>query len=412
MMRIIREFTPNLQREDTMRAEVFFGDETLAFELPDERLIGSWEGPKGRPREDVFGLLAASLESPRDFPPLRQAVVPGDHVVIAWDPEVPEPACVLAPLIEVLRRGGVDAETIRIVTTATGSDSLDSAVPDGIEVSVHDPTDRTQLAYLAATSAGRRIYLNRYVTDADLVVPVGCLRFDGSSGYRGPWSTFYPGLSDEEALKAGQVAAGSSEALKESDEVSWLLGSQFHVGVLPAKSGVLAVVAGLHSSVLREGVRRVDEAWRFRPSRRADLVVVGVGGAHRPGGIDDLAAGVTTACRMVRRGGKIVVLSRVSGELGVAMRRLLEMGDPEAALGRLRGLEGEADFLSAKRLAKALSWASLYVLSDLGEETVEDLGMIALGKPEEARRLVANAPSTLLVSGADRVNVPVLKDDE
>src|SRR3712207_6978994 len=55
------------------------------------------------------------------------------------------------------------------------------------------------------------------------------------------WGVIFPGLSDLETLRAFRAMAGdrSSDrgpqrpALTESAEVSWLLGSQFHVGVLP-----------------------------------------------------------------------------------------------------------------------------------------------------------------------------------
>ncbi len=66
---------------------------------------------------------------------------------------------------------------------------------------VHDPDDRAQIAYLASTKEGRRVYLNRLLTDADVVVPVGRLGYDPILGFRGPWSLLFPGLSDRETLR-------------------------------------------------------------------------------------------------------------------------------------------------------------------------------------------------------------------
>ena len=40
---------------------------------------------------------------------------------------------------------------------------------------IHDPHDRQQLSYLAASAEGRPIYLNRTLYDAELVIPVNCL---------------------------------------------------------------------------------------------------------------------------------------------------------------------------------------------------------------------------------------------
>lgn len=44
--------------------------------------------------------------------------------------------------------------------------------------------------------------------------------------------------------------------------------------------------------------------------------MVGIGGPGMAATIDDLAAGLATACRLVQHGGKIVVLSRVQAVAG------------------------------------------------------------------------------------------------
>ena len=78
--------------------------------------------------------------------------------------------------------------------------------------------------------------------------------------------------------------------------MSWLLGCQFHVGVVPGASGAASVVAGIESAVRAVGALAVDEAWSFRVPERADLVVAGIGGPGRPTTIDELAEGLATAC--------------------------------------------------------------------------------------------------------------------
>src|SRR4051812_45603845 len=88
---------------DAMQVAVSFGDEWLALEVPDDRLVARWEGPAGSPSADVERLVAEALEHPHDYPPLRQAVVPGDRVVIAFDAEVPQPRAVLEAVCGTLR---------------------------------------------------------------------------------------------------------------------------------------------------------------------------------------------------------------------------------------------------------------------------------------------------------------------
>ena len=199
--------------------------------------------------------------------------------------------------------------------------------------------------------------------------------------------------------------------LEEAEEVGWLLGNQFQLGVVEGSEGPLALLAGESKSVRDQGIAAVQAAWTFAPDESAEVVVVGLGSPGRSGGIDEIAAGLATAqAALVARSGKIVVLSRATGPLGPACRRLAEADDPRAAADLIRELESEPDYPAALQISRALSRADLYLLSDLDEDDAETLGAIPLSRPEEARRLVSSAASLLLVSQADRVRVPTTLD--
>jgi len=388
-----------------MRIAVEFQDDRLDFEVADDRVVGRRDAPDRAGRPDVRAMALGAIEAPRDFPALSRAVVPGDRVVIPIDPDLPDLAEVLGAVAGILRAAEVDS------ITAISTGSAPSALPEGVEWKVHDPDDRAELAYLATTTEERRIYLNRLLTDADLVVPIGTLGYDPSLGYRGPWSVLYPGLGDREALVWVRGLASDDPPdrdrprapLRESSEVGWLLGCQFQVGVVPGGSGAGSIVAGLESVVRSAGAEAVDAVWSIRVGERADVVVAGIGEPGRPTSLDDLAGGLATAARLVRRGGKIVALSRAGGEPGPALRRIAGAGDPAAAPRALRGHEADPDYPAARRLASALAWADVYLHSALDPDLVDDLGMIPLDRPEEARKLAANAASCTLLSQAERV---------
>src|SRR5262245_12672413 len=161
-----------------MRVGVTFQDDRLDLEVPDDRCVGVWEGPPGIPPVEVKDRLREALERPSGFPPLRQAVVPGDRVVIPIDPEAPEALAVVEVIAEVLQGAGVEPGSIEVLATGPVPLVLDSSRVTVWSRSVHDPDDRSRLAYLASTPGGRRIYLNRAVVDADFVVPVGRLGYD------------------------------------------------------------------------------------------------------------------------------------------------------------------------------------------------------------------------------------------
>jgi len=405
-----------------MHVSVNYQDERLDFELPEERVVASWVAPAGLNGSGQLDVIRDALEQPWDFPPIRQMIVPGDRVVIAFDPTIADPKPVLDVLGQTLRESGVELESVTVLAPSAGCGLLERDMPPGNNLVVHDPRDRSGLAYLAATKEGRRIYLNRLLTDADVVIPVGRLGYDPILGHRGPWSVLFPELSDRATIEAyrGQLRGPDSEAapasarasLDESFEVSWLLGTQFHVGVVPGSCGLVDVVAGRDSSVRERGIASLERHWTLEASSRAELVVVGIGGPGIPATIDDLATGLATACRLVQRGGKIVVLSRATGNIGPSLRRLIDTDVPQVRAAALKGHEGDDDFLAAHRLAHALAWADVYVLSGLAPDLVEDLSLFALEQPEQASRLVAQSGSCSFVSQAELTRAVVRAADE
>ncbi len=392
-----------------MRVSVVFQDEQLALDLPDAILVGSWEGPMGLATEQVAELVRSALEHPLEFPPFRQMVVPGDRVAIALDASLGELGPVLHVLDELLRRSGVDAGDVTVVATPGGRVSLGGELPPGVAYEVHDPGDSRRLAYLATTEEGRRIYLNRKLTDADVVVPVGRLGYDPVLGYRGPWSAVFPGLSDEETAAAyrHRLAVDPPERvtprprLDEPFEVSWLLGTQFYMGLVPGASGHAEIMAGLARPVRDQGIRAVDRNWCFQSQTRAECVVVGISSTGVEAGIGDLVEGLVTASRLVNHGGKIVAISHAQGSLGPSLRRLIDAEDTRRAFAALRGHDDDPDSVAGRRLAQVLEWADVYLLSRLDRQVVEDLSMVPLERSDDVRRLVARSGSCLMVSHAN-----------
>jgi hypothetical protein len=392
-----------------MRVSVEFQDEQLALELPDENVVGTWTGPAGVTGEAAAAAVRSALEHPLDFPPVRRAVVPGDRVAIALDPALVRVAPVLHVLVELLSQSGIEAGAVTVVASPGNRATLSETLPPGIALEVHHPTDQRQLAYMATTKEGRRIYLSRHLTDADVVIPVGRLGYHPILGYRGPWSVIFPGLSDQATLasyrqRLAADAPGRSAPRPEIDEsleVSWLLGTQFQLGVVAGTSGLAEAVGGLAEPVRDQAILAIERLWSFRPATRAECVVAGIGLAGVPAGIDDLVEGLVTASRLVTHGGRIVALSRTRGVIGPSLQRLTDAGDPRNASAALRGHDSDPDSVAGRRLAQVLAWADVYLYSGLDGQVVEDLSMVPLDHLDDARRLVARSSSCLLVSHAD-----------
>ena len=64
-------------------------DSSLDLELDSEHLMAVCDAPRGEPIRRVAEAVGHALAEPLDFPPLVQAALPGDKVVLALDRGVP-----------------------------------------------------------------------------------------------------------------------------------------------------------------------------------------------------------------------------------------------------------------------------------------------------------------------------------
>ena len=390
------------------RITLSYGDHGLfSCEIAAERVLAAPGAPD--PTAHLTDDLREALDHPLDFPPLEQALIPDDHVVLALDRNTPEAAALVAATWRVLEQRQIRPENVTIVQPAALNGrpqrdprtDLPHAVREQIGWTIHDPTDQTGCRYLASTAAGDRVYLANAVVDADVVVTIGRIGFDPVLGHTGTNSVFYPGLSSADAIGRAH-GQGHSELEPDDvrplrqmiDEIGWLLGTQFSIQVIPAAAGGVAqVLAGAGESVFRRGKELLAEQWVVELSERAGIVVAGIDDGQTATGWNELGAALATARSLVARGGKIVVLTNLQSQPGPGIEMLQQCDNPRDALRPLR-MQAPPDLVPATQLAQALDWADVYLLSGLESDFVEDLFMVPLAGPDEAHRLVENGSET------------------
>ena len=71
-------------------------DSRCAIQVDPQRVVAQQTAPT--PLDDVGGAARNALENPLDFPPLQQAIVPGDAIVVALDADTPADDEILAAL--------------------------------------------------------------------------------------------------------------------------------------------------------------------------------------------------------------------------------------------------------------------------------------------------------------------------
>ncbi len=398
-----------------MLAKLRYGiDSELTLDLKADALVAHCDAPRGEPLDDLAAALRAALEQPLDFPPLARSVVPGDKVAIALDHAVPQGALLIAGIVDVLQAAGIEPCDITIVRTP--ADETDGAgdprallaadIRSQVHLRSHDPANRDELSYLAASASGKPIYLDRAICEADVVIPVVVARLSASLGDTGPAARVLSAFSDEhftQRYRAPRLldSARRREKLRAlADEVNWLLGVLFAVEVVPGGGqDLLHIVAGRSDLVFARSQQLCEAAWSFRVPHRASVVVAAVEGDAGSQTWENLARALWAASQAVTSDGAIAVCTDLAAELGPGTQQLCNADDVEHVLREI-GRERPVDSLVAAELAQAIERGPLYLISRLDDALLEDLGIAHVGSDAELARLVSRHDSCILLANA------------
>ena len=255
-------------------------------------------------------------------------------------------------------------------------------------LATHDPADRGDLAYLAANDEGEPILLNRLLTDADVVLPIGCLQRRAAAGYFGIHTPLFPDLF--RPADAGPVPPPGCARRRgpAQPEVAWAKWSRWpgcwastspSRWCRPAGDGILA---------------RAGRPERRRPPARPRTLSSRLELAGRPPGQpgrgghrrrrreqtwENLGRALEAAGGLVEDGGRDRRLLRPGrcarpGRADACRARRSR----ETALRQIRH-ERPADALPAAQLARALDHGNGLSAQPARSGLVEDLDMVPIG---------------------------------
>jgi nickel-dependent lactate racemase len=341
-------------------------------------------------------------------------------VTIVLDTALSDVAEMLAVVLDHLRSAGVPLDVVTILTAPESSQEWIDELPDeyaDVRTEIHDPAHREKLAYLATTSGGRRVYLNRTLVDADFTIVLTGRGYDPLTGYAGAEAAIFPALSDEETRQslAGEfhVTAPGREpwpVRKEASEILWLLGTPFLVQVVEGEGeAVVDVVAGLPASGA-EGIRRQDARWRATIEEEADTAVVAIGNSSGRVTFLDIAKCAACAARVVRKGGRIAILTAAAPDLGAGAQLLRTLEGPSGAR-RLLAKEKPEDWAACLLWTFAAKNHSLYLASGYPDDVAEELFTTPIRTASEVQRLIDGGEKVLIIPDAHKSMV-TLKQDE
>lgn len=395
----------------------------MELDFADGSLLADCELPRGPALADTRAAVGAALADPLGFPPLARGTTPGDRVVLALQRDVPDAAQIVAATLDYLVQAGVETDGISVLTVkgdpqAAGlNDQWPDAWAGHVALVEHDPTDQRRMAYLARADSGESVFLNRLLTEADVVVPIGAIRRRTAAGYFGVYGAIYPTFTNQAAVlrfRGGDAlrprGRHTTHLVHEVAQVAWLLGVAFTVQAVPAGgSGVLAILAGDPTAVEARGRDVYDAAWHCSVPERAGLVVAAIEGGATEQTWHNVGRAVAAAAGLVEEGGAIALCSSLTAEPGPGVQLLYDVADPEDAFQRIRRGKPD-DVLPATQLVRTLRQSKVYLLSGLDPVLVEQLNMVPLGSADELARLVRRQRSCIVLWNAPHAAVKIRQE--
>ncbi len=326
-----------------------WGNGHLSVTLPEKwELQGVLEPSSLPPCADPQGEVLRALAEPINAPRLAELAHPGLKVAIVIDDgSRPTPVGRILPaVVEELEFAGV-ARTGMALIPALGlhrpmeqGELIERVGLDlkGIRVVTHDCDDLEQMRLLGTTSYGSPVWINRAVTDADLVISIGCIEPHLIASFGGGYKNIFPGVAGRATVAhnhglnctpatfnmVGQPIERNPMRL-DLEEGCRMLGNKVWVVnvILNHHKEIVRVVAGDPIAAHRAGAQVSARLNGVKVARPVDVVITD---SHPMD--QDLRQGVkalANASRAVKPGGVLITLVRAEegmGVFGLANRKL------------------------------------------------------------------------------------------
>lgn len=382
---------------------------------PEQQVRVRRAAPLPADRSPPETLLAQALEHPIASEPLRRCLTPDDRITLVVDESLPALPTLITGILQHLQTAGISPEAVTILCSDHSSqqrwiDDLPDDLAD-VRVELHDPGNSQKLAYLATTEAGRRIYLNRTLLEADFVILLTGRHYDTRSGYAGVEMAIFPDLGDDESRKAWQNAyrlEAPSPTIpwpirKEAGEILWLMGVPYLVQVILGSADSIDHIEGGLLDTAAQGIQQQDRRWRCTVDQEADCVFAVV-----PGEVSfaDLSRAAVNASRIVQEGGRIVVLADHNPPLGAGGELLARYDDPAVAIKALTR-DPPADWRAAMEWASVARSTRLFLGGGPISAHAENLFAVGITENAEAQRLATAAERLVILPDAHRTLIEV-----
>jgi nickel-dependent lactate racemase len=316
----------------------------VSLSVPERRLIGILKPREVAGTPDPYYTVLEALQNPVGGRSFKSAVKKdGTAVIVTDDYTRPTPSGqICEPIMDQLNHLGVDDSDITIVAGSGLHRAMSRTelrakfggkVIDRVKVINHDAWHDSQLEYVARTSRGTPVWVNKLILKADLRISVGMITAHFVSGYSAGPKTILPGASGYQTIfhNHGVIAASPSARIGVTDgnpcwedmvEAVGLLAPTVAVNVvLNTRNEIVAAFHGDPVAAQKSGLNLYNSIYSFSLKDKADIVVASANPMYSY--LDQCLKTVVHASMAVKHGGFRIVASPCDELLGPPFLREL-----------------------------------------------------------------------------------------
>ncbi len=370
-----------------------FGKETLQMQLRDEILTGVLEGsfpPSPTPAEEQKTIVD-SLRNPINSKPLAKIVQPGQKVVIMCsDITRPVPSYKILPaLLNECNAGGIQDKDITImfgmgIHRKHTKEEQKHLVGEEVfnRVNCHDSTE-DEYVLVGTSSQGTPYWVNKLVTEADILICTGNIEYHWFVGYSGGAKAVLPGACNYETIKhnhamilkegTGTGCLEGNPVRADIDEILNFMPIHFIVNVvLDDKKQILKSFAGHPINAHRAGCAYLDGIYGKEISQKADVVIASCAGHPKDINVYQAQKALDNAFRAVKKGGTIILVASCKEGFGEKTFEewVRAAESPQAIRDRL-ARDFQLGGHKAAGFAKVLLEAKVVMITDMPAEDVK-----------------------------------------
>ncbi|NLO83078.1 MAG: nickel-dependent lactate racemase [Clostridiales bacterium] len=373
-----------------MEFKLAFGKTTLDLELDEKNFLSVLKPNPVNVQVSGIEEVRRALGNPIGTKRLRDIVRRGERVVIITsDITRPMPSSLVLPeILKELFAAGVEVNDIKIVF-ALGSHRRHTEeekrylagdeVYSRIQCIDSDPDDSVRMG---VTSGGTPVDIFRVVAEADRRICLGNIEYHYFAGYSGGAKAVMPGVSTRQAIQANHskmvmewAKTGELERnpvrLDIEEAISFVPIDFILNVVLDEHKNIIKAFAGHYIKAHREGCKFLDELYKVKVDKQADIVVVSAGGYPKDINLYQAQKALDNAKHAVRKAGIIILVASCKEGLGekVFEKWIMKSTTPYDMIEEIQR-NFELGGHKAAAIAMVLKDNDVYLVSELKEELV------------------------------------------